>query len=85
MVFSATYDVKKSIGDIALNMHGSQIAIVENQGGYDSVEESAVRVYNVGRKRNEDNQAVSCCWRTWRDFFLQGIALGLICTFTNIP
>lgn len=51
--------MKKSIGDIALNVHGSQIAIVENQGGYDSVEESAVRIYNVGRKRNEDNNAVS--------------------------
>lgn len=51
--------MKKSIGDIALNVHGSQIAIVENQGGYDSVEESAVRIYNVGRKRNEDNAAVS--------------------------
>lgn len=57
-ILSATYDVKKSIGDIALNVHGSQIAIVENQGGFDSVEESAVRIYNVGRKRNEDNNAV---------------------------
>lgn len=50
--------MKKSIGDIALNVHGSQIAIVENQGGFDAVEESAVRIYNVGRKRNEDNAAV---------------------------
>lgn len=57
-VFIATYDVKKSIGDIAINVYGNQIAIVENQGGYDSVEESAVRIYNVGRKRNEDNAAV---------------------------
>lgn len=59
LLFPATYDVKKIIGDIAVNVHGSQIAIVENQGGYESVEESAVRIYNVGRKRNEDNNAVN--------------------------
>lgn len=50
--------MKKGIVDIAINVHGCQIAIVENQGGYDAIEESAVRIYNVGRKRNEDNTAV---------------------------
>lgn len=49
----STTDVKKSIYDLAVNSSGCQIAICENQGGYESVSESVVRVYAVGRKRDE--------------------------------
>uniref|UniRef100_A0A182WD69 Uncharacterized protein n=1 Tax=Anopheles minimus TaxID=112268 RepID=A0A182WD69_9DIPT len=48
----ATIDVKRNISDLAVNRYGSQIAIVENQGGYNSMQESVVRIYSVGRKRN---------------------------------
>lgn len=56
-VFSATVDVKKNIYDLSINKYGSQIAIVENQGGYDSGQESAVRIYSVGRKKNMEDEA----------------------------
>nr|XP_040232824.2 protein mahjong isoform X2 [Anopheles coluzzii] len=48
----ATIDVKRSISDLAVNRYGSQIAVVENQGGYNSLQESVVRIYSVGRKKN---------------------------------
>ncbi|XP_035893894.1 protein mahjong [Anopheles stephensi] len=48
----ATIDVKRNISDLAVNRYGSQIAVVENQGGYNSLQESVVRIYSVGRKRN---------------------------------
>uniref|UniRef100_A0A182SLL6 LisH domain-containing protein n=1 Tax=Anopheles maculatus TaxID=74869 RepID=A0A182SLL6_9DIPT len=48
----ATIDVKRNISDLAVNRYGSQVAIVENQGGYNSLQESVVRIYSVGRKRN---------------------------------
>ncbi|KAG5677622.1 hypothetical protein PVAND_007364 [Polypedilum vanderplanki] len=49
----STTDVKKSIYDLTVNSSGCQIAICENQGGYESVSESVIRVYTVGRKRDE--------------------------------
>lgn len=42
---------------MSINKYGSQIAIVENQGGYDSVQESAVRIYSVGRRKNMEDEA----------------------------
>uniref|UniRef100_A0A4Y0BF31 DDB1- and CUL4-associated factor 1 n=1 Tax=Anopheles funestus TaxID=62324 RepID=A0A4Y0BF31_ANOFN len=48
----ATIDVKRNISDLAVNRYGSQIAVAENQGGYNSMQESVVRIYSVGRKRN---------------------------------
>lgn len=53
---SATVDVKRNIYDLAVNKYGSQIAIVENQGGYDSIQESVVRVYSVGRKKMVEDE-----------------------------
>lgn len=53
----ATVDVKRNIYDLAVNKYGSQIAIVENQGGYESIQESVVRVYGVGRKKNVEDEA----------------------------
>lgn len=51
----STTDVKKSIYDLAINSNGCQIALCENQGGYESVSESVVRVYAVGKKRDPEN------------------------------
>ncbi|XP_053670004.1 protein mahjong [Anopheles nili] len=48
----ATIDVKRNISDLAVNRYGSQIAVVENQGMFNSVQESVVRIYSVGRKKN---------------------------------
>lgn len=50
-------DVKRNIYDLAVNKYGSQIAIVENQGGYESIQESVVRVYGVGRMKNVEDEA----------------------------
>lgn len=53
----STIDVKRNIYDLGINLYGSQIAIVENQGGYNSVQESVVRIYSVGRKKNTEDDA----------------------------
>ncbi|XP_039432670.1 protein mahjong isoform X2 [Culex pipiens pallens] len=53
----STVDVKRNIYDLAINGYGSQIAIVENQGGFNSVQESVVRIYSVGRKKNTEDDA----------------------------
>ncbi|XP_058174383.1 protein mahjong [Anopheles ziemanni] len=54
----ATIDVKRNIYDLAINEYGSQIAVVENPGSFNNtVQESTVRIYSVGRKRPiEDEQ-----------------------------
>ncbi|XP_054275283.1 protein mahjong-like isoform X2 [Macrosteles quadrilineatus] len=52
----ATIDVKKNIYDLALNRVDTQIAIVENQGVFDSVQESIVRLYDVGRRRDDEDE-----------------------------
>jgi DDB1- and CUL4-associated factor 1 len=52
----STTDIKKSIYDLAVSSNGCQIALCENQGGYDSVSESVVRVYTVGRKRDPEDE-----------------------------
>jgi len=53
-IFIATVDVKKYIYHIACNKYDTQIAIVENQGHYENIDESVVRIYDVGRSRTED-------------------------------
>ncbi|CAH1724928.1 DDB1- and CUL4-associated factor 1 isoform X2 [Aphis gossypii] len=50
----ATVDVKKFIYHMACNSTDTQIAIVENQGMFENIDESIVRIYDVGRSRNED-------------------------------
>lgn len=52
----ATIDVKRSIYDLAVNGYDTQIAIVENQGMYNSVQESVVRIYDVGRQRDAEDE-----------------------------
>lgn len=54
---TATVDVKRNIYDLSVNKYGSQIAVVENQGGYDSLQESVVRIYSVGRKKHMEDEA----------------------------
>lgn len=52
----ATIDVKKSIYDLACNRRDTQIALVENQGMFDSVQESIVKIYDIGRSRTTDDE-----------------------------
>lgn len=54
----STVDVKRHIYDLSVNRNGLTIAIVENQGGYDSVQESVVRVYSVGCKKSTEDEMV---------------------------
>lgn len=53
-MFIATIDVKKCIYHMACNKYDTQIAINENHSMYENVDESVVRLYDVGRSRNED-------------------------------
>lgn len=53
-MYIATVDVKKFIYHLACNSSDTQIAVVENQGMFENIDESIVRVYDVGRSRNED-------------------------------
>lgn len=55
---SVTIDVKRNIFDLSVNRYGSQIAIVENHGDFESLQESAVRIYSVGRRKNIEDEAV---------------------------
>lgn len=54
----ATIDVKKKIYTLAVNKYDTQVAIVENQGVYQSLQESVVRIYDVGRKRDDEDEQV---------------------------
>lgn len=52
-------DVKRNIYDLCVNSYDTQIALVENQGMYHSIQESVVRLYDVGRRRDyEDDQVM---------------------------
>lgn len=55
-MISATHDTKKGIYDLACNKFDTQIAIVENLNDYDSIQESCVRLYDVGRKRDKEDE-----------------------------
>lgn len=52
----ATIDVKRNIYDLALAQNGFQLALVENQGQFESVNESSVRIYDIGRHRHDDDE-----------------------------
>lgn len=53
----ATIDVKRNIYALCVSGSGAQIALVENLGEYEQVQESAVKLYDVGRKRDVDDDA----------------------------
>lgn len=55
----ATVDVKKYIYHLGCNRFDTQIAVVENSGQFEDVEETAVRIYDVGRSKDDDDEAVS--------------------------
>ncbi|PNF26674.1 DDB1- and CUL4-associated factor 1 [Cryptotermes secundus] len=52
----ATIDVRKNVYDLSCNKFDTQIAVVENQGMFDSVQESSVRLYDVGRRRDDEDE-----------------------------
>lgn len=56
---TATIDVKKGIYGLAVNCYDTQIALVENQGGYNSIQESVVRLYDVGRRKDDEDEQVN--------------------------
>ncbi|VEN36741.1 unnamed protein product [Callosobruchus maculatus] len=43
-------------GDSTFDSSFKTIALVENQGMYNSVQESVVRVYDVGRRRDDEDE-----------------------------
>ncbi|KAJ0169895.1 hypothetical protein K1T71_014501, partial [Dendrolimus kikuchii] len=51
----ATIDVKRNIYSLGVSKYGTQISLVENMGEYDQMQESCVKVYDVGRKRDHDD------------------------------
>ncbi|KAJ8687973.1 hypothetical protein QAD02_023768 [Eretmocerus hayati] len=51
----ATFDVKRGIYDLACNKFDTQIAVVENQGEFDSIQESCVRLYDDNNGDDGDN------------------------------
>ncbi|XP_058802431.1 protein mahjong isoform X2 [Phymastichus coffea] len=53
----STFDVKRGIYDLACNKLDTQIALVENVGSFDSLQESSVRLYDVGRRRDDEDEA----------------------------
>lgn len=54
---TATVTVKRNIYDLSINKYGSQIAIVENHDGYESIQESVVKIHTVGRRKNMEDEA----------------------------
>lgn len=52
----STIDVKRNIYDISINKYGSHIALVENQGAYESSQETFIRIYAVGMRKNDEQE-----------------------------
>ena len=48
--------MKRGIYDLACNKFDTQIAIVENTSEYNNVQESCVRLYDVGRRRDKEDE-----------------------------
>ncbi|XP_046975211.1 protein mahjong isoform X3 [Vanessa cardui] len=53
----ATIDVKRNIYSLGVSRFGTQISLVENLGDFEQVQESCVKLYDVGRKRDHDDDA----------------------------
>lgn len=54
----ATIDVKRNINDLSVSANGSLIAVVEDHSGYDSKQETYVKIYAVGVKKSERSEEV---------------------------
>ncbi|XP_034142456.1 protein mahjong isoform X2 [Drosophila guanche] len=52
----ATIDVKRNINDLSVSANGSLIAVVEDYSGYESKQETYVKIYAVGVKKNERSE-----------------------------
>ncbi|XP_077295006.1 lisH and WD40 domain-containing protein mahjong [Arctopsyche grandis] len=52
----ATIDVKRNIVSLSVARTGSQLALVENVGDYENVQESVVKLYDVGRRRDREDE-----------------------------
>ncbi|KAL7738429.1 hypothetical protein ACLKA6_006742 [Drosophila palustris] len=52
----ATIDVKRNINDLSVSANGSLIAVVEDHSGYDSKQETCVKIYAVGVKKSERSE-----------------------------
>ncbi|XP_055383452.1 protein mahjong isoform X2 [Condylostylus longicornis] len=52
----STIDVKKNIYDLSVNKYGSFIALVENLPGYENADETFLKIYAVGMKKNEEEE-----------------------------
>ena len=68
---AATVDVKKYICHLGCNKYDTQIAVVENSGKNEEMEDTAIRIYDVGRSKDDDDEAVI-------DIRLQGSCVGPI-------
>ncbi|PHT96510.1 hypothetical protein BC332_34564 [Capsicum chinense] len=56
-VSPSTIDLKRNIYHIAVNKYDTNIAIIENQGEYISgIDESNVRIYDVGRSKDDADE-----------------------------
>lgn len=51
--------MKKHIYHLSCNQFDTQIGVVENSGKCDDMEETAIRIYDVGRTKDDDDEAVS--------------------------
>ncbi|KRJ99713.1 protein mahjong isoform X1 [Drosophila yakuba] len=52
----ATIDVKRNINDLSVSANGSLIAVVEDYSGYESKQETYVKIYAVGVKKSERSE-----------------------------
>ncbi|CAK1554395.1 unnamed protein product [Leptosia nina] len=74
----ATVDVKRNIYALSVSRYGTQISVVENLGDFEQVSESCVKIYDVGRKRDHDDDAgvgfyINGGWDRGRVFFKGGV------------
>lgn len=57
---TATVDVRRVVSSLAINTSDTQVAVVETESGdEDLMEDSVVRVYEIGMSRQADEEMVS--------------------------
>lgn len=82
-------DVKKNIYSLCINKYDTQIALVENQGIFENGQESVVRIYDVGRRRdNEDDQVSVFDWLLmwgWTFFFISEFLKNFCSSRSRVP
>ncbi|XP_017875845.1 protein mahjong [Ceratina calcarata] len=53
----ATYDVRRGVYGLACNKFDTQIAVVENLNEFNDIHESSVRLYDVGRRKDDKDES----------------------------